>query len=283
MKKVKIAGVPEHFNFPWQKSISEGQFEQHQIDLEWTSVPEGTGKLCEMLRHNETDIAIILTEGIIKDIVAGNCSKIVQIYVDSPLLWGIHVSASSKFQTISDLYQTRAAISRKGSGSELMTYVHAKEQHWPIDTLQFEIVHTMDGAVKALIEEKADYFMWEHYMTKPLVDNGIFRRLGDCPTPWPSFVIAVTDNFLDKNTEIINIILNIINNVSSKFKLIPNIDQIIAEKFSLQQTDVAEWLKITNWSDKQIAPEMLNSIQNQLVALHIINKKGTFAEIIKAI
>ena len=35
----------------------------------------------------ETDIAVILTEGIIKDIAAGNPSKIVQVYVQSPLIW----------------------------------------------------------------------------------------------------------------------------------------------------------------------------------------------------
>jgi hypothetical protein len=45
-----------------------------------------------MLRDGETDIAVILTEGIVKDIVAGNPSKIVQVYVESPLIWGIHVA-----------------------------------------------------------------------------------------------------------------------------------------------------------------------------------------------
>jgi hypothetical protein len=30
------------------------------------------GKMCQMLRDGETDIAVILTEGIVKDIVAGN-------------------------------------------------------------------------------------------------------------------------------------------------------------------------------------------------------------------
>jgi hypothetical protein len=57
-------------------------------------VPEGTGKMCQMLRDGETDIAVILTEGIVKDITAGNPSKIVQVYVDSPLIWGIHVAAN---------------------------------------------------------------------------------------------------------------------------------------------------------------------------------------------
>jgi len=72
MKTIKIAGVPEHFNLPWHLCIENGEFEAEEIDLQWTDVPEGTGKLCQMLRDKETDIAVILTEGIIKDIVAGN-------------------------------------------------------------------------------------------------------------------------------------------------------------------------------------------------------------------
>jgi hypothetical protein len=39
------------------------------------------------------------------------------------------------------------------------------------------------------------------FMTKPLVDKGIFRRIGDCPTPWPCFVIAVRDEILEKYPE----------------------------------------------------------------------------------
>jgi hypothetical protein len=49
-----------------------------------------------MLRSGETDIAIILTEGIVKDIVAGNDSKIVQVCQQTlHLIWGIHVAATS--------------------------------------------------------------------------------------------------------------------------------------------------------------------------------------------
>ena len=67
MTTLKIAGVPEHFNLPWHLCIEEGRFEQSGIDAQWTDVPEGTGKLCQMLRDGSTDIAVILTEGIIKD------------------------------------------------------------------------------------------------------------------------------------------------------------------------------------------------------------------------
>jgi hypothetical protein len=39
-------------------------------------------------------------------------------------------------------------------------------------------------------------------MTKPLVDKGIFRRIGIVP-PWPCFVIAVRDEILEKYPEAI--------------------------------------------------------------------------------
>ena len=64
MKKVKIVGVPEHFNLPWHMAIEDGIFEDKGIDLEWTDVPEGTGKMCQLLQEGQTDLAIILTEGI---------------------------------------------------------------------------------------------------------------------------------------------------------------------------------------------------------------------------
>lgn len=283
MKTIKIAGVPEHFNFPWHLAIDNKDFEVQNIDLQWTNVPEGTGKMCQMLRDGETDIAVILTEGIVKDIVAGNPSKIVQIYVESPLIWGIHVAANSSYETLSDLENAKVAISRLGSGSQLMAYVNADNQGWETDTLQFEIVNTIDGAVEALTKGTADYFMWEHFMTKPLVDNGVFRRIGDCPTPWPCFVIAVRDAVLETHPEIIKTILEVINKKTETFKDIPNIDKRLATKFNQKIGDIQQWLSLTEWSQKPLANEMLNKVQNQLFQLKIIDKKGTFDEIVKAI
>ena len=282
MKTVKIAGVPEHFNLPWQLCIENGEFEAENIDLQWKNIPEGTGKMCQMLRDGDTDIAVILTEGIIKDIVAGNPSKIVQIYVQSPLIWGIHVAAKSDFHTIKDLKNKKAAISRLGSGSQLMAYVNAHEQGWETDDLEFEIINTIDGAVEALTNGTADYFMWERFMTKPLVDKGVFRRVGDCPTPWPSFVIAVRDEFLKKNPKTIEKILEIINDTTHDFTQIPDIDKKLADLFNQKPEDIQEWLKLTQWSQKNLTEKAFIKIQNQLFDLGIIDKKSTFAETVKA-
>ena len=283
MKTIRIAGVPEHFNFPWLLSIENGEFETENIDLEWIDVPEGTGKLCQMLRNSETDIAVILTEGIVKDIIAGNPSKIVQVYVKSPLIWGIHVAAKSKYKNLADLENTKAAISRLGSGSQLMAYVNAHNQGWKTDDLQFEIVNTIDGAVESLTNGTADYFMWERFMTKPLVDKGIFRRIEDCPTPWPCFVIAVREDILENKPEIIAKILEIINQTTLEFKDIPSIDRSLAETYQQKTKDIQEWLSLTEWSQEPLSEQMLNIVQNQLLELGLIDKKSTFAKIVKAI
>ncbi len=280
MKPIKIAGVPEHFNLPWHIGIEDGTFKAKNIDLQWTDVPEGTGKMCQMLRNNETDIAVILTEGIVKDIVSGNPSKIVQVYVESPLIWGIHVAAKSDYTTLSDLENKKVAISRLGSGSQLMAFVNANNQGWKTENLQFEIVNTIDGAVTALTNETADYFMWERFMTKPLVDKGIFRRIADCPTPWPCFVIAVRQEFIDGNSEVLATLLKIINEITTSFKQIPGITQQLATKYHQKESDIQEWLSLTEWSRKALSEKTLNKIQNQLLELGIIDKKGTFAEIV---
>ncbi|WP_293872398.1 substrate-binding domain-containing protein [Flavobacterium sp.] len=283
MKKIKIAGVPEHFNLPWHLCIENGEFEKTGIDLQWSDIPEGTGKMCQMLHDGDTDIAVILTDGIVKDIVGGNPSSIVQVYVETPLLWGIHVAANSKYKSLSDLENTKVAISRYGSGSHLMAYVNAQNQNWNAQTLQFEIVNTIDGAVESLINGTADYFMWEHFMTKPLVDKGIFRRVGDCPTPWPCFVIAVRNEFLEANKQTVALILEIINRTTTEFKDIPSIDRMLASKYNQKLPDIQEWLQCTNWSQRPLEEKVLNKIQNQLFDLKIIDKKSTFAEIVKAV
>lgn len=283
MKTVRIAGVPEHFNLPWHMCIENGEFESVGIDLQWTDVPEGTGKMCQLLRDNETDIAVILTEGIVKDIVGGNPSSIVQTYVESPLIWGIHVAATSQYQSLSDLENTKVAISRYGSGSHLMAYVNAQNQQWHTENLQFEVVNTIDGAVEALTNGTADYFMWERFMTQPLVDKGVFRRVADCPTPWPCFVIAVRNEFLESNRQTIALLLEIINNTTIEFKEIPSIDRTLATKYNQKLEDIQTWLSLTKWSQKPLEEKVLNKIQNQLFDLKIIEKKGTFAEIVKAV
>lgn len=271
MKKVKIVGVPEHFNLPWHMAIEEGAFKERGIELTWTDVPEGTGRMSQMLKNGETDLAIILTEGIIKSITEGNPVKIVQEFIATPLQWGIHVGFKSKFKNITELQDTKAAISRFGSGSHLMAYVNAQNQEWNTQTLNFEIINNLNGAVEALTNGGADYFMWEHFTTKPLVDNETFRRLDDCPTPWPCFVVAGTCTFIEENKGILNHILEVINGYTVEFKNIPSIDRSLSNRYEQKLDDIQEWLSKTRWSQKQLDVETVKKVCSTLKELQLID------------
>ncbi|UJH67407.1 substrate-binding domain-containing protein [Allomuricauda sp. SCSIO 65647] len=280
MKHVRIVGVPEHFNLPWHLAIEEGAFEERGIVLEWTDIPEGTGRMAQLLADHETDLAIILTEGIVKSISEGNPSMIVQEYVGSPLLWGIHVASQRHFKSVSELKNTKAAISRFGSGSHLMAFVNAQKEGWDTSRLQFEVIDNLEGAVAALAHGTADYFMWEHFTTKPLVDSGVFRRLGDCPTPWPCFVIAANKHFLARNENVLRHVLQCINLYTKEFKSIPSINRTLANRYEQKLEDIDTWLSLTEWSQKQLTEETFKSVQQTLLNLHLVATEKNFTDMV---
>ncbi|WP_299113321.1 substrate-binding domain-containing protein [uncultured Winogradskyella sp.] len=281
MKKVNIGGVPEHFNLAWYLTLKNGEYKAKDINLRWHDYHGGTGEMCKGLRSGEIDIAVILTEGIVKDIIAGNPSRIVQTFVETPLIWGIHVAEHSKFQTIEDIKGATAAISRYGSGSHLMAYINAKNHDWDLEKdLNFEVIKNLDGAKKGLTKGDADYFMWEKFTTKPLVDDGIFRRIDNCPSPWPCFVIAVREDFIKNNEDELRTILDIINQTTTDFKSIPSIDRTIANRYEQELEDVQEWLSLTEWAQDIIDKKTIENVQEQLFNLNIIPKKVNYKDLI---
>lgn len=274
MKHFLIGGVPEHFNLPWYLALRDKDFQKENINLRWKDFPGGTGQMAAALREGEIDMAVILTEGIIRDIINGNPSKIVQVFVKSPLLWGIHVAANSNYETVSDLKGTEAAISRFGSGSHLMAFVNAENLSWDLKKdLHFKIIKDLEGALESLPKGEGDYFMWEKFMTKPYVDNGTFRLVGESPTPWPCFVIAVRNEVLENEADGIKNILKVINAVTKNFKSLDGIDEMIAHRYGQKIEDVREWLSLTEWSDRQLTRKELALVQEKLEELHLIKTK----------
>jgi hypothetical protein len=81
MRTIKLPSTGT-FQFAWHLAIENKEFKSHDINT--MDVPEGTGKMCQMLRDGETDIAVILTEGIVKDIVAGNQVKLYRFMCNHP-------------------------------------------------------------------------------------------------------------------------------------------------------------------------------------------------------
>ena len=274
MTTLRVGGVPEHFNLPIHLCIEEGLFAEKGIHVEWVEFPGGTGAMNSALRNDEIDVAIILTEGIIKDIANGNPSKIIQNYVSSPLRWGIHVAAKSDFHSIADLEDKRPAISRYGSGSHVMAYVQANELGWDTSKIECVVVNNITTAIEALTEGDADYFMWEHFTTKPLVDKGIFRRVGDFPTPWSSFVIAASDKAIENDQKSLELFLSVLNAKTKIFKTLEHIEHALSERYEQNLEDIKKWLSITCWSQKSLDKKELELALNYLEKLNMIDKKS---------
>ncbi len=272
MKKFKIGGVPEHFNYPWRKAIEEKAFDKLNVELHWSDMTGGTGQMIKGLETKSLDIAVLLTEGISKAILQGTNAKIVDIYVNSPLQWGIHVPKTFVPETKHDNH--RFAISRYGSGSHLMSYVLAKEEQWQKDSLSFNVIGDVYGGIWALENNEAEYFLWEKYTTQPFVDKGSCTRIGQVNTPWPCFVIACRGDLLTQHAEIIQEIIKITKTQAKKIKIDSNSAESIAWRYHLNLTEVKSWLSETEWNTHTIdLPKAIKPTIDFLIDAGLINEK----------
>ena len=248
MKRFKIGGVPEHFNLPWRLAIEEGKFREAGIELHWSDMTGGTGQMIKGLQAGTLDIAVLLTEGITRAILKGLDAKIIAVYVQSPLCWGIHVPINEAKQNLSVLDGATFAISREGSGSHLMSYVLAQREGWDASALSFNVVGDVYGGLWALNHDEAQGFLWEKYTTQPFVDQGKCKRIGEVYTPWPCFVIAVRNEVLDSDHDLLKCMLKVVQERASQLKNASDAAEVLAWRYALQKDEVTDWLRQTEWS-----------------------------------
>lgn len=245
---IRIGGVPEHFNLPWLLAIEEGIFAEAGFDVEWIDFPGGTGAIMKALAEGEVDIATPLTEGAVTAIANGNPSQFVSIWVDSPLLWGIHIAGSAEGTTVEELAGKRFAISRFGSGSDLMGRVLAEEQGWTISDDDFVVVGGLDGALAALPGGEAEIFLWNKSMTQPHVTDGTFARAGVLPTPWPSFAVVAAGSFLEDNPGAAAPISVIARQRAAALAADDTLASQVVDRYDLALDSASEWVDGVRWT-----------------------------------
>jgi len=255
MIKLRIGGVPEHFNMPWHLALQGRRFEPLAVDVSWRDYAGGSGAMAKALRDGELDAALLLTEGAVAAVSDGVPLEIISLYTDSPLVWGIHVPAASRFRAVAELEGARYAISRTGSGSHLMAFVHARAEGWGVERLTLVTVGNLDGAVTAFESGRADVFFWEKFMTKPLVDAGKFRRVGEFTAPWPAFVVCATRALDDASRSALERVVAVVLDEARALRARADAAQLIAARYGLKSADAGEWLNTTRWSARvQVAP-----------------------------
>lgn len=223
--------------------------------LDWHDFPGGTGAMIDAIEAGAIDIAILLTEGAVAGLARGGGYRIVSNYVTSPLIWGVHVAPASPLQAIDEIAGARFAVSRLGSGSHLMALALATERGWTLRADQFVVVGSLDGAIDAFRNDTADVFMWEHFMTQPVVDRGQFRRIGDFVAPWSAFVTCARADLWAAEADELRSLIDEVGESARRFAQDPATPERIHAAYGIAEDQIREWLSRTRWAAGFDPPE----------------------------
>jgi ABC-type nitrate/sulfonate/bicarbonate transport system substrate-binding protein len=230
------------------------------LDLSWDDQHGGTGEMVAKFAADELDVASILTEGTVKAVADGLPVTVIQVYVESPLQWGVFVPARSALTDERELDGARIAISRYGSGSHLMAYIQAERMGWSIDDDQFVVVSNLDGAIDAFAKDQADLFLWDQFMTRSLVAAGQFRQVAVQKTPWPSFVIAARNEVVTgRTTELGRLVDSVVGQTRRDGP------ELVAQRYGLTVDTAEEWFAATVFAPRQaLDPTMAETVLDTL-------------------
>lgn len=277
MKTIRITGVPEHFNLPWKKIIKEQPFSSRGILLHWTDESRGSGQMNKALRADETDLAILLTESFLKDVAAGNPARMIGFHVKSPLIWGIHLAAKSEIDELNEIQNPVFLVSRMGSGSHLMAYVLAQKERWKAADLSFKVIGNLAGALSAMDARIPELFLWEKYTTKPWVDSGELKRIGEVASPWPCFVTVATQKAMLEFGELLVELRDMVYQTAHEMQQDIATAAEISIQYRLEMEDVQRWLSQTQWeTTHNIDRQTLSEAMQKMTELGILEEALNF-------
>jgi hypothetical protein len=282
---LRIGYVPEHYLLPLHLTT-------FPFSVELVPFPSGTGHMITSLRSDSIDLAIGLTEGWVAGLLTPQGQKekgykIVGRWVQNPLRWAV-VTGRNREQTnsVADLERHRkVGVSRLGSGSHIMAFVLAQQEGW---TSTSEASHALDiiplGPLADLIigvsgneggDNRADFFMWEHFTTKPHfhAEDSPLKKIGEIYTPWPSWHIAASEKSFPEpdSDERLAKVFEVLDRGIKRFNNDPEMGVKMLGTGELGcyygEDDAREWLKKaefvngTRGVDKQVLTDVIKVLQ----------------------
>eukprot|EP01038_Epipyxis_sp_PR26KG_P015786 gene15786-21380_t len=306
-RALRLAFVPEQVNIPIWLSLDIAK--DKGLDIIPILVPEGTGKMLDMLENNGADLALTVTDAFIVARSKGRNVQLCGTYVSSPLIWavasgiGLTSQNSNKIKSFDELCletkqqnkPLRFGISRLGSGSHTMARyaasLHGLEEH----QLEFEIANNFSGLKQGAQDELFDAFLWETFTTKPSFDNNEIYKIGEVPTPWSAFSFVAPSSSLDTphmhdvnnhQTEMNDSIKHILfpsikqgiesfiqnsnNNNNNNGEPPVSIQRIMSE-YGHTEADARQWLSTCHYSSSNDMAVDYHMIQQ---SLHILKQVG---------
>jgi hypothetical protein len=302
---LRIGYVPEHYLLPLHLTT-------FPFPVTLIPFPSGTGHMITSLRTDAIDLAIGLTEGWVAGLLTAQGQKekgytIVGRWVQNPLRWAIVTGRDrADINTLADLHHhRRVGVSRLGSGSHIMAFVLAQQEGWtssssqPSTPLSFIPLGPLPSLISGVTgqpntDPTADFFMWEHFTTKPYFHAAEdshsppppLKKLGEIYTPWPSWHIAASQKTFphpDRDERLASAFAALDQGIT-KF----NQDPEIAVRMlgtgeagcHYGEEDAREWLKKVEFADstRGVDGRVLGDVLKVLQAAGVVDKEVVIAD-----
>ncbi|GAA5856923.1 hypothetical protein JCM8547_008467 [Rhodosporidiobolus lusitaniae] len=276
--KLRIAYIPEHFASPLL------QLAVRDDTIELVPCPSGTGQVMTAFKSGEIDVAIALTESLIAGVAKQTAEfKLVGTYVTSPLNWAVIVGKDSKYHKLEDLRGEKIGISRIGSGSQVMaSYMYLRE-NWvdedgKVEPIQFEVLDSFKNLRDGVNDGRAAAFLWEHFTTKPFLNE--VRFIGSVPTPWESWSIVATPSVTAPSSPLLPILQSFLTNLTTSVHSFDASEarakeskEFVMKQFGYPEDDVKAWLDQVSYPKgdvKEVSKEMVEKTLKTLEAAGVL-------------
>ena len=116
--------------------------------------------------------------------------------------------------------------------------------------------------------------MWERFVTQPLVDRGIFRRVGEIPTPWPAFHTAARPGLLETDRELVDRVVDVALDHGVWLKIdAKHTIEMIVEQYGMDPVDARVWHDGVDWPGLVgTDPNVLARVMERMVELGRIER-----------
>lgn len=245
------------------------------------------------LRSDSIDLAIGLTEGWVAGLLNPQGQKekgyrIVGRWVQNPLRWAIVTGRDrAELNSVADLRNhKRVGVSRLGSGSHIMAFVLAQQEGWtgdkvldvvPLGPLA-DLIAGVTGQVPA-----ADFFMWEHFTTKPHFhgEHAPLKKIGEIYTPWPSWHIAASEKRFPQpeSDKVLAQVFEVLDRGIKTFNNDPEVGVKMLGTGELGcyygEEDAREWLKKVGFAvgTRGVEKEVLDDVVKVLQMAGVVDKE----------
>lgn len=266
-RPLRIAGVPEAFNDPFESTAFPSP-------VEFVSEPGGSGAMLKLLQSNSVDAAFLLTECGVASAANDDAVRLVAPVVVSPLRWAAVVKQGTKPESLATCAW---AVSRPGSGSDVMLRVLAERNGWSTPTVK-PFGNFRDMA-KAVLDGEVGAFLWETHTTRGLMRKGEASGLALLPgvdAPWPAFSVAVRAG-CDRVAELREAVSAFLNE-AEKFQKDPVTPERVSAKHGMAPKDAKTWVGEVRYAEAGGAfkDRVLNEAFDAVVAAGVVPKGKEF-------